>query len=80
MKKVYSGESILIDWMHKIETAMTIGFTLKNGEKLLEYYHLPIVQSEVELVWSFTVFNPYIERFVAKKTYPLFTLFSLVIY
>ncbi len=67
MKKVYAGEVILIDWMNKIKTAMSIGFTLKNGEKLLEYYFIPVVQSDVELVWSFSVFNPYLERSVLKK-------------
>ncbi len=62
MQKIVDGESILIDWMVKLETSMFIGFTLSNGEKLLEYYDMPILHSEVECGWGFHPFNPHIER------------------
>ena len=63
MQKVLEGKMILIDWINKIETSMSITFTLENGERLLEYYKLPIVNSKVDLGWSFTMFNPHVERY-----------------
>ena len=64
MQQIVDGDRILIDWMNKLETSMYIGFTLSNGEKLMEYYYLPIVHSHVECVWGFNPFNPHVERLV----------------
>lgn len=64
MQQIVDGNRILIDWMNKLETSMYIGFTLSNGEKLMEYYFLPIVHSHVECVWGFNPFNPFVERCV----------------
>ncbi len=74
MQQIVDGDRILIDWMNKLETSMYIGFTLSNGEKLMEYYYLPIVHSHVECVWGFNPFNPHVERLVIGVFLSLFCL------
>ncbi len=65
MGRIAEGKAVLIDWLRKMETTAFIAFMLPNGNTLLRFQDVPIVNSAIDVSWGTSRLAPFAERFDA---------------
>jgi hypothetical protein len=65
LTRVMRGETVLIDYRNKLETAIKIGFTPSGGRGFIHLHQDPLPGTALAaIVWGFRPRNPWMERCV----------------